>query len=321
MRKVNSTQILNYLNQKLDEQYTPEAIEAERDVLILLKLIPENYPYKEKVLSLMTNEVAGFYDPDRGKFFIAEKTPSHLLEPVLNHELTHALQDQHFNLRKIMNERDRENDDRSLAASSLFEGEALLVMGSIQAQEKHAVDVSQESLDPFKGIPNIMIQSLLFPYVHGLSFVQTILKKKGWEGVNDLYQNLPNSSEQILHPEKYPTDRPIEIPTTDLNAQKFYTNVMGEFGVQQIFENRLSQSRAAQIAEGWGGDRYWLITNKNGKKELIWKLVWDHRRDADEFEKGWKDIFPKSKLTRFTLKRPGSSPALLSGTSLRLLSE
>jgi hypothetical protein len=266
-------------------------------------MLPSDYPYEKRVLSLLSQEIAGFYDPKHEKLFLSNKVPTTDLEEVLVHELTHALQDQEFHIPK---DPFRDNEDQLLAYNALLEGEAMSVMFQ-QAIEKQKIasdnrpallklfsqELEHQSLQTKEDIPLFLKRTLLFPYVEGLKFVEEVKKKEGWKSVNELHQKKPASSEQILHPEKYPGEIPIEIAKSDEtipSAKLLSSNIMGEFGVQVIFQSR-GDSKFEAIAEGWRGDRYWLFKLKDGHYSFIWKILWASEKDVEEFARAWESAY------------------------------
>src|SRR5205823_1133055 len=122
------------------------------------------------------------------------------------HEFTHALQDQYFDLGKL-SPKHPDNDDRSLAIQALIEGDAVL-MQRLWAQQKLSQDeinqLGQGGADSkLFSAPLFLREQLLFPYGDGFNFVrQTYQQRGGYVGVDDVFLHPPDSTEQILHPEK-----------------------------------------------------------------------------------------------------------------------
>ncbi|MFH1017371.1 MAG: hypothetical protein V1798_04205 [Pseudomonadota bacterium] len=302
----STRRIRDYVNGKIREDYGPSDIEHERDVLVLLGLLPEKFSYREKILTLFSEQIAAYYDPPTDTLFLSDHLSAGSLDDVIVHELTHGLQQQHFGIGKLMDRKDQD-DDRKLALNALVEGEALCVMLEFEFAGKALSEKSREDLleaaeaqmrapkrtdRQLAGIPRFMQEELLFPYVEGLNFIAALRKSGGWERVDEAYRRLPASTEQILHPKRYleSTDQPVEVPSTIVGEggeiRKVLTdNVMGEFGSRLILETHLLRTEALLSSEGWGGDRYWLVERRDGKKALVWATVWDKGPDAERFER------------------------------------
>lgn len=324
--KTNSSKVEKYVQSRLDEEYAPGEIELERKALVLLDLIPPDFAYEKFVVELLGEQVGGYYDPKKKALFISDKTPKKELELVLVHELTHALQDQHFGLKKFTErKRTRENDDQMLATNALIEGDAQMVMMSHAAQGqvitpemvdmmmaalKSSFSVGQGEGRALATAPPFLKETLLFPYMEGLRFVAHVRKSGTWKGVNDIFSQPPESTEQILHPAAYGNvaEKPIRIESDTFAStisppyRSQMTNVLGEFTLRLHLEaGGLSAEEAKKAAAGWAGDRFWLLTNQKPKGEgLLLATVWDTEKDAEEFRVGWlrRKAKPKSLLAR-----------------------
>src|SRR5215471_7633164 len=238
----------------LDESTTPEEFDATSKTLIKLGLIPKGFHLREYVVKLLREQVAGFYEPKTKEFYLAAWLPVSEQKSVMAHELTHALQDQHFNLRRF--ERWPKGDsDAELAAHALVEGEATVVMFEY-AGEQEGVHLDITKLDSLTDrmleqddagdsakypmlskAPRVLRENLQFPYVYGVGFVQQVLKNRSWQTLNLSYDRLPASSKQIMHPAKF-LERadPVKIKIGDLTPvlgqdwKRADEDVNGEFG-------------------------------------------------------------------------------------------
>jgi len=301
-------EISRYLRRRVEEEYTEKDIAREETVLKKLGLLPPAMDYKEFTLRLLSEQVGGYYDPEEKILFIAGWLNPALQEPVMAHELTHALQDQHFNLKAIIRDgRSEANDDRLLARQSVVEGDGLAVMLEYVLQPAgmsftglpdiaSVMRAQLSSMDAefplFREAPSFLKQSLLFPYTYGASFLQKVRARDTWSAVDHLYRDLPVSSEQILHPEKYLNRRenPVPVESADPAAalgsswRTRYRNVLGEFTLYLLLKLFLSEEEASRASVGWGGDRILLTEETGGSASLVSvESVWDSDRDAEEF--------------------------------------
>jgi hypothetical protein len=168
--------------------------------------------------------VAGYYDPKVREFHLADWLELEGQKPVMAHELTHALQDQHFNLRRF-EKWPRGDSDAELAAHALIEGDATLAMTLYMARNPLVALAFSRSLttgvatEQFNQAPRAMRESLIFPYMQGMEWATQLYKKGGWTMVSNAFTRLPLSSEQIMHAEKYFTyERPTKVTLPDLTS-------------------------------------------------------------------------------------------------------
>ena len=299
----------------LDETTPREEFEASEKTLLKLGLIRKDFQLRNYIIKLLREQVAGFYEPKTKEFYLAAWLPVSEQKKVMAHELVHALQDQHFNLRRF--ERWPKGDsDAELAAHALVEGEATLVMIQYDLEQTglRGVDITKlgsltERLleadantdDPnypvLSAAPTVLRENLQFPYVYGVGFAQAVLKSSTWRGLDDAYEQLPASTEQIIHPEKFiARDNPVKIEMPDLarslqgNWKQSDADVNGEFGYQVLLGEFISKRAARNAATGWGGDRYGFYENKaTGASMLVQYTTWDSTNDAKEFFEAYSE--------------------------------
>ncbi|MFY9557787.1 MAG: hypothetical protein WAV47_24030 [Blastocatellia bacterium] len=292
----------------LDESTTPEEFQATEKTLIKLGLISKDFRLRDYVVQLLREQVAGFYEPKTKEFYLAAWLPVSDQKRVIAHELVHALQDQHFDLRRF--ERWPKGDsDAELAAHALVEGEATLVMIEYDLEQQgmkldvakigaladslieQDSDSDSKSYPVLSRAPRVLKENLQFPYLYGAGFVGAVLKNRSWQGLDVTYHSLPASTEQIMHPDRFlARDNPIKIELADLAASlgagwsKADADINGEFGYLVALAEFLPKGAAKTAAAGWGGDRYALYENKStGGVLLAQYTTWDSDKDAKEF--------------------------------------
>jgi len=301
-------EISQYLNEQVKENYSEIELQHESKVLRILGLIPPTLDYREFVLKLYSEQIAGFYDAERKTFFIASWLSAAEQKPVMVHELNHALQDQHFNIMNIIkDDRKLQNDDRAMAHQALFEGDATVVMLNFElepvkrtfsqlpdlALAMRTLLASMQSQFPvFKSAPQFMQETMFFPYAYGAAFLQKAwAQNPSWDFVNKMYTDPPSSTEQILHPDKYygTRDEPRQVDAEAIAAKLgsgwkvVYRNVLGEFSLGLLLDLTLSEERARRSAAGWGGDQIVLVENGTGKNAVVVNTAWDSADEAGEF--------------------------------------
>jgi hypothetical protein len=213
------------LIKSLDEDTTPASIHADEVTLKKLGLAPADFQYRALMLRVLTEQVAGYYDPKTRQFHLADWIDLDGQKPIMAHELTHALQDQHFNLRRFEHW-PKGDSDAELAAHALIEGDATLAMALYVANNPlvalaflkslGATGMASQELDK---APRALRESLLFPYQDGEKWVNALYKRGGWNEVSQAFTTLPQSTEQILHPEKYfAHEAPVKVTLPDVSS-------------------------------------------------------------------------------------------------------
>ena len=289
----------------------------------LVGLIPKGFPLDSFLLDVLTDQVAGLYDPEKNEFFIADWIDPVEQKPVMAHELTHALDDQYFHLEKWQ-KAVRENDDASLARDAVVEGSAVAAMMDYSLDGMHTSVRDLPDIAPFieSGVasemakdpnlakaPQFIRDELLFPYLAGAEFTQQVLKAtSGWSDFKKVFENPPVSTQQILHPGLYLQDvKPIIMALPDLKSaiphgwDKLDENVAGEFALGEVLKQFIDASRAERFAAMWHGDRYALFENKETKQTiLVVLLALDNEKDAASFFGTYSEAFEK----KYAVKQP-----------------
>jgi hypothetical protein len=275
-----------------------EDFPADEALYKLLGLLDPGADLLTMLLDLFGEQVAGFYDGDTGEIVVpsAAEGLSVLQRGTLVHELVHALTDQHFRFDEKFDEMIEEDRlDQAAAFQALIEGDATLAeVIWIQAlSQRELGEFVAESLESdataLQSVPQFIQDSLLFPYDAGLGFVQDLHRSDGWAGVNESYSilpDLPGSSEQVMTPDDYGRDLPleVEIPVIELEDYELErTSVWGEQGFRVMLDQVLGESTGAPAADGWGGDSYhqWF-DGENAALLMVYRG--DTERDLEELE-------------------------------------
>lgn len=280
----------------LDAGTTPAEMHATEVLLKAFGLAPPDFAYRSFLIKLLTEQVAGYYDPKAQQFYLADWIELDGQKPVMAHELTHALQDQHFNLKRF-EKWPKGDSDAELAAHALIEGDATLAM--MQYLGRHPMialgflRTSQEtSTEQFKQAPRALRDSLIFPYQYGLTWATHVHRRGGWTMVSNAFKRLPLSTEHILHAEKYfAYERPVKLTLPNFTRalgpgwKRIDNDVNGEWGYYLILDEYLNNTtRSKQAAEGWGGDRFAIYEDARSSNVFLAQVsVWDTEADAKEF--------------------------------------
>ncbi len=280
--------------------YPPETIATSEATLKALGLLPADASLDSLYIDLMSSQAVAFYEPKAKQIFVISRSGSSAAaeKVYFSHEYTHALQDQNFGPQGTDTNVPGQAD-RSLARLSLLEGDAVLLMTQWMSRHLTVAELGQLlQVDPaaqaqLATMPAILRDTLMFPYQQGLAFVSGIWARGGWDAVNAVYGRLPDSTEQILHPEKYQAgEKPVAVPLAAATLAKAMgagwsgtpEDTLGEFQLSVwLGQNGVKAPDAQAAAAGWGGDRYAYLRGPNGSYALALLTAWDTQADADEF--------------------------------------
>lgn len=269
--------------------------------------------------------VVGFYSIAEKELVLVSDNPEtlELDELTLAHELVHALQDQHFDLSRY----DRKTTETHNAVNGIIEGDANYVQNRYQDNCEEEAWGTCEIPDGARtggGVAHIGLFVVSFqPYSDGPAFVDHIYQNHGWEGVNEVYDDPPASTEQVIHPRLYGVDEPADVSISDRSDDEWHVLELensinyAEFGEAGIFSMFLypgfASNQGTQIipvssfftneeltpynyeskySAGWDGDKL-LPYVKNDSESVrdsgyVWKTVWDTSDDAREFNEGYR---------------------------------
>jgi hypothetical protein len=288
----------------LDEflaDYTRDEAARDAQMFSLLGLLNGDIDLWQLYADLLAEQVAGYYDNEMPAMFVVRGPgfagPERL---TYAHEYVHALQDQHYAIEEGLRYSNEDCDadaDRCAAVSAMLEGDATLLQTQwlrTYAGEQDFADI-QEFLASFQTpvfdtAPQLLQQDLLFPYIFGLSFVSELFIEGDWAAVDDAYARPPLSTEQILHPDRYPDDVPILLEVPDISDalgedwEESGRRVLGEWYTRLTLESQLPSALVSEATEGWGGDI--LLTLRSidaGEEALVLVTRWDTFSDAQAF--------------------------------------
>ena len=279
-------EIRAYVIKEMDEDKNPAERYAGQRSAEAFGLLPKGFDLDSFMVELLTEQIAGLYDPKTHEFYVADWIPIADQRMVMAHELTHALEDQHFQIEAWVKAA-RPNDDAELARESVLEGSAMAAMVDYLLQGTGRSLQDLPDIDPsmligdmagtpmLQKAPPFLKDALVFPYLDGLNFSAAVLKPAGWSGLSSVFAKPPVSTQQILHPALYrsgtaPT--PIALPAMDKalgsDWAKLEDNTMGEFGWKEVLKQFLGEDTAAHLSPAWDGDRY-LVYEQKQTKHLV----------------------------------------------------
>ncbi len=310
-------------------EFARETSQAEIDAGVdegkLIGLYPPDMKIERKDLADMALELAGFYDPRQKDIVVIDRpiavalperyrstvTELKKLETAgtLGHELTHALQDQHFDI-EAAQKKFKGDTDHELAYKAIVEGDATLsgfsvVTGRVDDQtidyfDTHLQDIVPIFMGRTEGKPRAMTYPFIFQYTEGARFVAEAYHRKRWDGVNALFTGPPLSTQQIMHPELYFV-HPTPAKTVMLAGyekvlrdwKKVDEDTLGELMLKIMIERTMGeQTPYVEAAAKWAGDR--IVALQKGKSmTVLWMLTFRNAGCADNFNRLYSGILDK----------------------------
>lgn len=284
-----------YLASRVARDFPPERLEGIQAAYRMLELLPDTLDLERLLVSLYSEQVAGYYDPETETLYAVEGRAPAQVRLVMAHELVHALQHQYLPLDSLMDFTG--NGDRLAAVHAVLEGHATvasvrtLTPGRDPTGDpvfwetyQEQVRIQQDQMPVFAGAPLVLREALVFPYMAGARFMQW------WGTTRDAplpgIGELPMSTEQILHPDRLDAgDAPVEVLFDD-NQPALFEDTLGELEIQ-ILDAVLRGADEVSFDRplGWAGDRYRVLRAEGaaGNYVLEWRSVWDSDAAADRF--------------------------------------
>jgi hypothetical protein len=271
-RVIDRNTMIAQLKARVRAEIPPQVLRGEGAFLSAFGLLPTGYDFESGLYAILESQLAGYYDPDDKTMFLMDDLSNQEAEATLAHELVHGLQDQHYDLGPRLHYKSDNNDQQS-AVQCLAEGDATSAMLDLLLAPKghnslslpdsviDAQIVAGMALSPgLASFPSILRNSLVAPYSDGIRFVQWMRRRGGWVSVDQAWTDLPTTTEQILHPDKYLSHEPpepVSVPSAQLLGGSFepmYTEVYGEQGFRLAVEEWMPKKLAIAAASGWAGD-------------------------------------------------------------------
>jgi hypothetical protein len=320
-RLTSRDEVESYLTKHMKDE---DVKRLQRSELVLKKfgLLPRNFDLEKLLVALMREQVAGYYDPKTKTVNLLDWVPMEEQEPVMAHELTHALQDQAVGLNKWMGRGEKdlgeikkdptpadiENDEIDDTREAVIEGQAEAVMlqyelapvGKSIVDSTELVDAMESQMENgtddstvFKDAPIFLKESLTFPYSYGLEFEVKLLQAGGKQkAFADVLANPPHMTRQIMQPETYlsgeklPPMPVIEFKRDFKDYVKFDIGAMGEFDVAVLIEQYAGKAVANRLYPEWRGGYYYAAKPKGNTAAplgLMYVSRWSDGEKSAEF--------------------------------------
>jgi hypothetical protein len=286
-------------------------------------VIPEGTSIRDELLEYGSTQVIGYYDTVTGELvFLGQQDPTPLERFTLAHELTHAIDDQRFGLEKVDVLGSECREEELQGSLGLVEGNATFFMLrwartflTVDEQIELSAEAAAQQPPP-SDIPPFIDAMQQWPYTAGLRFITALEGDGGLEAVDAAFLDMPVSSEQIIHPERYPNDVPTPVDVPDLASglgagwEDLDVQPVGEIWLDLAMNLRLDVGDSLQATAGWDGGIYRAWTD-GARVAIVLATAWDSERDAEEFA---------AELQRWVAA--GDTPADVlptDGTSVRVL--
>ena len=330
----------------LKHDYTDEQLDADGKAGSMLGLYPPGTDLKGETVRLLKSQIAGFYDPRTKQMVLVEGAETTSItdrmvefmvqrdlinDMVLAHELTHALQDQHFalqdNLDKLKN-----NSDEELALKSVAEGDATIagfayVIGRtdsslVDSLTNSLKDLPQTFAAQSKDTPEGLSVPLIFQYSEGVRLVGEAFKRGGWKAVDALYAKPPKSTQQIIDPGLYfdHPQLPLKVSVAGYAAtlgdwKQVDEDTFGQLSIQLILQMGYGKNAGeVAVAKKWGGDRMAILT-RGSEVSVIWMTAFRDMESASTFENAYRILMDRERAsTPHVVERRGKAVLVIAGS-------
>jgi hypothetical protein len=321
-----------WVNDEITRTVKPEELRVEALVLKRFGLIPADYDLRQATVDLLGEQAAAVYDHRRKRMLFVEGAAEGAMEEaVLIHELSHAVADQHFDMKRFL-DKGPKSDEAQTARMAVVEGQAMWIMLESQLRKMGTTlkgnsatldlmlpnmgKLAAETYPIFTKAPLYLRETLLFPYTAGLVFQQAVLEKNGNSGFADVLRNPPTSTQQIIHPDKYfsatASTRPAIPPIPNLKEfNKLSDGSIGELDFQILIRQYVAEPEAREIAPKLRGGSFDLLEHRKEQYALLrWSAEWDSPASAQAFFALYQKIL-RGKSKQLELRQ--ISPTQLSG--------
>jgi hypothetical protein len=344
-RLITREQVGTWMRRDLEKEMPPEEVKKLVTVGAAFGLLAPGTDVYAVFSQFIEGGAAAFYRPETATFYHIEGNDGRGARPIVFHELVHAVEDQTFGLDAFYREVEKDNDV-ALARRGLVEGSACHFASKYEAanpadveammKSQNDPELVQKQIKMIGVVPPVLIATIgLYPYKNAPAWLDKIGADDA-AAIERLYKDPPVSTEQVLHPEKFPLDGARDYPhvvaAPDVGPvlgdgwELVEDNDMGELttgilltqlaaggkygptflGVMDMQTEGVGVRGAAKTAsEGWDGDRYSAWIEKGGDRAtIVWTSVWDSEKDATEFHETYGSLLGKRVLGKEFKDRP-----------------
>jgi hypothetical protein len=345
---VSRDEVEAYVTKHTSEDEDAKRLRRSELVLKKFGLLPRDFDLEKFLVALLKEQVAGYYDPKTRAVNLLDWLGAEQQKPVLAHELTHALQDQSFNLGKYMKPADAdlarkkeitaqdiENDEASTTRQAVVEGQAMVVLVDYMLEPmglsmKDSPQVVQALKDgmlvgtadavEFRSAPIYMKEALTFPYRYGIDFIADLLIKGGKDkAFAELFRNPPRTTRQIMEPQTYLSGEhlePMNVPDFRpvlKNYDRFDVGAVGEFDVAVLIDQYAGAQISSKLYPHWRGGYYYAVRSKGDPTAplgLLYASRWSNPEKAANFAAIYAAALSKRYLHVHDIPENGKEPAV-----------
>ena len=323
-------QVAKYVEERLNDDEDAKRLERSEIVLKKFGLLPRDFNLHNFLVELLKEQVAGYYDVKTKSMYLLDWLSADAQKPVLAHELTHALQDQSFDLKtwespKAPKGRDKEEysfdeDEASTARGAVAEGQGMVTLVDYMLRDSgrtladapqvaammRSAMTSNSDYPLLEKAPLMIRESLVFPYGDGLTFEAALLGKGKDTAFSGAFRRPPQDTHEVLDVAAYFDNHPVQwLVLPDLKKQlgsgyeKYDVGSIGQLDTQILVEQYADKDTAHKLSKGWRGGVYYAASNKDSKLTgtakigLLYLARWDSDEAADQFAKLYADYLPK----------------------------
>ena len=322
-------EVAKYVDTKLNEDEDAKRLERSEIVLKKFGLLPRDFNLHSFLVELLKEQVAGYYDVKTKRMYLLDWLTPDAQRPVLAHELTHALQDQNFDLKTWESPKAKggnkeqfsyDEDEASTARSAVAEGQGMVTLvdymlrdsGKTLADAPQVAALMKSSMSSnseyplLEKAPLMIRESLVFPYGDGLTFETALLQRSKDTAFSGAFRRPPEDTHEILDVDAYLNSHPVEwliLPdlTKELGPgyEKYDEGSMGQLDVRILVEQYADEKVAGRMAQAWRGGAYYAAGSKDrkltgtSKVALLYLSRWENDDDANQFAKLYADYVPQ----------------------------
>jgi hypothetical protein len=293
---VSREQVEKYISDKLENDV--DRIRFERSELVLKKfgLLPRTFNLHNFLIKLLTEQVAGYYDEKTKTMNLLDWVAPDMQKAVMAHELTHALQDQSYDLEKMSKEDEQiekkgltdlralvRNDEESTCRSAVMEGQGMIVLvdymlapaGKSVADSPEFVDLMLSSMEKdksspvFDSAPLLLQDELIFPYRYGMRFIKDVLVAGGKSAAyKKVLDQMPVTTREVMQPDEYLAGHRVPtlfLPDVDFlkkDYEPYDAGAVGELDVNILLKVYSNEQIAKTLSKEWRGGVYYAAGHK-----------------------------------------------------------
>jgi hypothetical protein len=309
---ISPAEIDRRIGRYLDTYYPKRFYARRSETWTTIGAIPGEVGILEALDRYQQGQVLGFYNSQNEELvYTGDADLDRIEQFVLAHELTHAIDDQHFDLDRIDELASRCDDERFQAALGVVEGSANHFATQVILRFP-VTEIGDISGGPTAGVPDLIVQLQLYPYTNGQAFVDALADVGGTAAVDRALRNLPATTEQVLHPERFPDDLPKEVdvpdfgPTFGRDWRDHDVMIVGELWLRLLLGLRLDRTRAERAADGWDGGTY-RAWSDGEDVAVVLSTVWDTPEEAAQFQEALRRWIERGERHGVVLEADGAS--------------